>query len=92
LAPQLTPILPLTGAIENCFAGTSGSRAQTVEEQAIRSGDAFIYFPLAAGEGESRRGLTVIARSERDEAIQDGISDWIASLALAMTSRSRGAA
>jgi hypothetical protein len=27
-----------------------------------------------------------------DEAIQGGISDWIASLALAMTSRSRGAA
>jgi hypothetical protein len=29
--------------------------------------------------------------AERDEAIQDGISDWIASLALAMTSRSRDA-
>ena len=37
----------------------------------------------------------VIARSTRDEAIQGGASDWIASLhfvALAMTSRSRGAA
>ncbi len=37
----------------------------------------------------------VIARSGRDEAIQGGASDWIASLhfvALAMTNRSRGAA
>jgi len=29
--------------------------------------------------------MAVTARSERDEAIQNGISDWIASPALAMT-------
>jgi hypothetical protein len=33
----------------------------------------------------------VIARSVSDEAIQSGASDWIASLPLAMTRRSRDA-
>jgi hypothetical protein len=37
----------------------------------------------------ARLSALVIARSVSDEAIQCGISDWIASLTLGMTSRSR---